>query len=365
MITNIEELKKYLNLNKKSHKPSDIKCEKCEKEDLNLSYQRLKRILKFNKILCRGCRCSQTMLERYGYNNNFQNKQNIEKIKQTKIKKYGSIKEAYKNTVIKSKQTKKERYGDEKYTNSEKRKQTCLEKYGFDNPFGCKEIHQKTISKRNYKKIEEKRKRTCLEKYGTTSFCNKDLLNKAIIKKYGSLENYYKFKQEKIEESNLKKYGVKSTLMLDSIRKKSEQTKIKKYGTAYSFYRSLYIYNNLNFDSSWELAYYIWLVDTKQKFIYKPQPIIWLDKNKKEHYYYPDFLIDDIYYEIKGDHLITEDNVLIDPFNKRILKEKSEIIKSFNVKIIKSKDIKPILSYVSQKYGNHYLYQFKNGKKYE
>jgi len=60
---------------------------------------------------------------------------------------------------IKSKITKKKRFGDENFNNIEKRKHTCLSKYGVDN-------YRKT------KEYREKYKETCLNKYGV-DHCSK------------------------------------------------------------------------------------------------------------------------------------------------------------------------------------------------
>lgn len=77
-------------------------------------------------------------------------------------------------------------HGDENYNNREKAKQTCVERYGVDNPFKDKEhikeawkksygvdhpmktesIKQKVISKIDYAEAHLKAKQTCLEKYG-------------------------------------------------------------------------------------------------------------------------------------------------------------------------------------------------------
>jgi hypothetical protein len=301
------------------------------------------------------------MLQKYGYSNNFQNLENVEKIKQSKIKHYGSLEESYKEQTRKTKQTKKERYGDEYYVNKDKRRQTCLEKYGVENPFMSKEIQEKGHQNKDYEQTEQTRKRTCLEKYGTTSFCDRNHYNKKIIEKYGSLENFYKIRQEKVEQSNLK-YGIKSTFQLDSTMRKAEQTKKERYGSEYAFNRLLYLYDNITFDSSWELAYYIWLTDNKIDFVYKPAAIQY-QMNGRTHFYYPDFLIDGTYYEIKGNHLITEAGDIINPYTKIVLKEKSQLMKDLKVKILKAEEIDPILKYVSQTYGPGYLKQFKKVRK--
>lgn len=84
------------------------------------------------------------------------------------------------------KKSKLETYGNENYNNRDKAKETCLEKYGVDNLFKDRElmkkswekscgtehpmknenIKQKVISKINYEETHKKAKQTCLEKYG-------------------------------------------------------------------------------------------------------------------------------------------------------------------------------------------------------
>ena len=60
-------------------------------------------------------------------------------------------------------------------------------------------------SRRNarYKSIK-----TCKEKYGK-DWCNSSKAKRTLIKKYGSLENYYKIRQEKADKTNLERYGYK------------------------------------------------------------------------------------------------------------------------------------------------------------
>lgn len=74
-----------------------------------------------------------------------------ERYKQTNIERYG---EDYKTKMYeKSVLTKIERYGSLNYNNLEKRKQTCLKKFGVDNPMKSKDIR-------------EKAKNTMLDRYG-------------------------------------------------------------------------------------------------------------------------------------------------------------------------------------------------------
>ena len=60
----------------------------------------------------------------------------------------------------------------------------------------------------NSPSVIEKKKQTKLERYGDPHFTN----------------------AQKMIETNLKKYGVKSTLQLDEIKEKSKQTKLERYG---------------------------------------------------------------------------------------------------------------------------------------
>ena len=69
-------------------------------------------------------------------------------------------------------------------------------------------------------------------------------------------------------------------------------------------YRSRnYLYNDLIFDSSWELAFYIYHKDNNIDIdrCVKSFPYV---VNNKTHYYFPDFIVDNKLIEIKGPHLI-------------------------------------------------------------
>ena len=97
-----------------------------------------------------------------------------------------------------------------------KRKQTCLEKYGTDNP--SKSIHVKEIisekNKLNSKSIIEKGKLTKLEKYGDSNY-NNSLKNKETkLLKYGS-ENFNN--RSKYKTTMLEKFGVDNGFKLKQI----------------------------------------------------------------------------------------------------------------------------------------------------
>jgi hypothetical protein len=114
----------------------------------------------------------RTNQERYGVDNTYQSEIYKEKSKSTKKNLYGN--ENYTNPE-KTKYTKKERYGDEKfnnaemmkltkskrygncsYNNREKAKQSCLDKFGVDNPMKSEIIFEKSLDTGRRVKLHEK-----------------------------------------------------------------------------------------------------------------------------------------------------------------------------------------------------------------
>lgn len=72
----------------------------------------------------------KSIKEKYGVDYYPQHKDFVDKVKATKIERYGH--ENY-NNIEKGKKTKLGRYGNENYNNMDKHKQTCLDRYGVDN----------------------------------------------------------------------------------------------------------------------------------------------------------------------------------------------------------------------------------------
>lgn len=80
--------------------------------------------------------------------------------------------------------------------------------------------------------------------------------------------------KNKKEQTNIEKYGVKNSFLVKD--ENGIEKRIKTYLKLYGYDHPTmvkYKYNELYFDSSWELAYYIWLKDHNVKFEYHPQPI--------------------------------------------------------------------------------------------
>ena len=107
----------------------------------------------------------------------------------------------------------------------------------------------------NSNNIKEKRKQTCLKKYGVDNCTKTELcrlkMKKTNYSKYGVF-NYAKTNEckEKIKQTNLKKYGVTSYTKTDECQKKIKQTCLDKYGVdSYSKtqeYKDRFVKTNLN-----------------------------------------------------------------------------------------------------------------------
>jgi len=104
----------------------------------------------------------------------------------------------------------------------EKQKQTCLDKYGVDNPFKlelfqnkAKDTMQLKYGVNNVSKspeIKEKKRKTTLRRFGVDN----PMKNKNI--------------REKLEQTNLKRYGTKYYIMTEDSRDKLYKSNIIKYG---------------------------------------------------------------------------------------------------------------------------------------
>ena len=256
-----------------------------------------------------------TNLDRYGYKTSFSTKETQDKVKETIFQKYG-VKNVFQSEEIK-----------------EKIKQTNLDKYGVENPQQRPEVKEKT-------------RETNLKKYGNTCTLQvpeiKEKAIQSILGKYGT-ENIFssEYGKEKIKQTNLKKFGVENPQQNREIQKKT---------------LSHYTYNNLNFDSSWELAVYIYCIDNNICINRLPTKFTYYDKYNKKHYYFPDFLIEDTLIEVKGPQYLDKDGQLKD-------KNKQKCINDNNVVVWTAEKIQPYLNYCINKFNDKKWYkQFKNYK---
>lgn len=82
----------------------------------------------------------QTSLAHFGYEHPNQNKNQINKIKQTKLKRYGNCNY---NNMPKNLETRSNQSDEYKQSVIDKRKQTCIEKYGGNSPASSEEVRRK------------------------------------------------------------------------------------------------------------------------------------------------------------------------------------------------------------------------------
>ena len=330
--------------------------------------------------------------ERIKIANHLNKETRCKKAKETYKRKTG-FEHAMQNPIVKDKlqNTMLERYGVEhalQYKEFlEKQKTTCLEKYGNTSYIKTNEAKEK-IKENNIRKygvestnslqeVKDKKRQACLEKYGvdsytqTTEYIEKS--KRTNNKKYGydyhmQRPEYQKYYEELCNE----RYGVKRYCQTEAFKEKSRQTCLEKYGNetyvgsmyAIKTRNAKYFYDNLYFDSSWELNYYIWLIDNNINFIYHPDISFEYEYNNKKHYYYPDFLINNELLEIKGDQFFDKDGNYINPYNKSEnenirIKAKYQCMLENNIKIVRHDAIKEIIKENNIKYGKNYIKQFK------
>lgn len=242
----------------------------------------------------------------------------------------------------------------------EKRKQTNLEHYGCENVFQSDIIKEK-IKNKNLLNLGVEypgQSKTCREK-GWKTYKNKtgydhnmhnpeskEKVKNTNIKNYGGIGMASKELREKCEATNLTLYGVKHPIQNTEVFRK---TKAK------------YKFDDYIFDSSWELAYYIWLKDNNIEFEYHPKDTFIYEYNNVMHEYCPDFKINNKFYEIKGD-LFFENEKMINPYNRLLdnkMQAKYECMLKNNINILKYNDIKLYLDYINLNYGINYLKTFK------
>lgn len=207
----------------------------------------------------------------------------------------------------------------------------------------------------DYFNVNERTVRRRLRKFGIIKNieAQKEASIRKQIEKYGDIftkSDYYKKyivedMVEKIRQTCQTKYGVDSYF----------QTKQSQHDRGCK-----YIYKNERFDSSWELAFWIYAEDFQLDVKHEPCDLVYL-VNNREHHYFPDFLYNGQLIDIKGDHLINDSGNLAAVYQTAKYKDvaKQQCMNNNNVIIWKYEDIKPFLKYVQEKYGKDYLKSFK------
>jgi hypothetical protein len=229
----------------------------CGNEESNKTFRMIYNKSGFN---CKKCsyesgkkKQKEVIIEKYGVDNVFKNKEIKEKIKETNLKKYG-VEYSIQNDKVKEKikETNLQKYGVEfPFQNDkvkEKIKETNLQKYGVISPLQnsdiMKKVKETNLQKYGFEysiqndKVKEKIKETNNKKYKSDyGFQNKEIKEKikeTILQKYG-VDTILKSEliKDKIKETNLQKYGVYNPLQNKEIKKRRDETNLQKYGVIY------------------------------------------------------------------------------------------------------------------------------------
>ena len=146
-------------------------------------------------------------------------------------------------------------------------------------------------------------------------------------------EEYCKNRYENIKKSNLEKYGVENPFQRQDVVDKIKDTKLEKYSSL-SLGVRVYKYNDIKFDSSTELYYYIYHHDILKDDITRGKHFKYYIDGV-QHIYECDFLVNNENIEIKGNHMINENMKLINIYgDKHINKEKTQCMRDNNIQII-------------------------------
>lgn len=226
-----------------------------------------------------------------------------------------------------------------KKCNSEK---TCLEKYGYSNGAQVSEF-------------KEKFQKTNLEKYGNVCSLNgKEQIKKkkeTWLKNYG-VENPFQIEEtrEKVKNNNIEKYGIPYAICTkesQESQEKSLNTKIKNRSLGLN--KLKYLLDELTFDSSWEVAFYIYFRDKGLK-IERNKIVFEYFFNDKKCYTFVDFSVGSFMFEIKSNYIFHLD---------KKQEVRNEFLLNKGVIFIDDNSIQDYLSYVKNKYGNKYIDSLK------
>ena len=261
--------------------------------------------------------------------------------------------------------------------------------------FLCKECGKTSTIKDKYGKsslwevdsINQKRRKTLQNHFGVNSpFESKTIRDKAkdTIKQRFGVDNvmYSDVVKSKLENTCMLRYVVRNVFASDEIRERGKQTSIRNWGTEHPMENKQvstksskirkernpnfrvpyhkYKFNTETFDSSWELAFYIFYYDKGDNIVREPEGFKY-DFQGQTHTYYPDFRLNGNLYEIKGD-LFFKEGKLINPFDNSkngISEAKHQCALQHGVIFITKSEIEPYLKYMQNTYGNKWQSKFK------
>lgn len=353
-VSSIEDFQKACEIYQ-SRQSFTSKCEVCGKE---IHFFKGWPCNRPTKLLCPTHKSIYTKIQKYGSLENFE-KHRLEKAKETSIKRYG-VDNIFKRTDIISAAVEK-KYGKgitcgglikEAHV---KQQQTMLDRYGTTCILTNPEIQEKAKEK-----ARTAERHGHGHRHGTNfNFNRPEVLEKVKERAHTPEAN------QKRKQTCLQKYGCEVPSQSDKVKQKAAKTCLERWGRMYGgsgHQTHYYFYENIYFDSSWELAYYIYLKDHNIDFSYHTEYLEYEVEGKK-HKYEVDFKVEGKLIELKGSHLINSEGHLIDPFkgvsNEQLL-AKEECMKQNNVKIFSNEEMKEILNYINTQYGKDFLRKWRH-----
>ena len=249
----------------------------------------------------------------------------------------------------------------------QKAQQKCLQQ------FGAKCVFSKESTLNVFENISKK-----LGKIITNASQIPGVTKKVKVSKFVRYNDENYTNSEQAKQTTFKHFGVSCFLQSKEVKNilvelygvdnpwknKDIQNKCKKR----------YTYDNKGFDSSLEIAYYIWLQNANKKFTYQPDQCLSYEFDGNQFKYHPDFLVDRQLIEIKGKYFFDITGKMICPYRNKewtddqydyvcmIYEAKHQCMLQNNVKIVlsDSAEMKEVLQYIDAKYGKNYIKQFKN-----
>ena len=195
---------------------------------------------------------------------------------------------------------------------------------------------------------------TKFERYGDRKYNNWKQAQRTIA----ADSFFWERRNENSKRTFMEKYGVDHPMKDKSISAKA----VRKAQET----RNL-VLDGLNFNSAPELAYYVWLRDSKADFSYHDCTSFEFEFKGSKYLYFPDFRVGDEYHEIKGDQFFREDGTMFLPWRKKDWSDekyeyecgkfeaKRKCMAEHGVKIIRTCEYKAYLDYVERTYGKDFL----------
>ena len=254
----------------------------------------------------------------------------------------------------KTEETCLKKYGKNRYAQTDefrvRYKQVCLERYGTEHPQQLDEIKNKSNE-------------TNIQRYGYITFSKTPKWKEMVIETNRTLfgKDFYMQTDEykdRYKQTCLEKYGVEYYSQTDESKERYKELMLKKYGVTNFSYTDEFRknrnkkinYDNLTFDSSWEVDVYKYCKDNNINCEYQPLITFEYEYDGKIHHYHPDFLINGKIYEVKGNHFFEGDKMIC-PYNRTIddfFEAKYQCMRDNNVIILTKYEIENLNLFIKK-----------------